>query len=126
MLYVRYYEKLSTKVPYVERIWRLRVKDCIEYYLQVFKFEKLSLSLQQWEAISKTNEINDTLIQSQTSIEDNETFDDSTINNENLNELKKNSQAIVTVNKSSAKLVEINIVGPNDDVDRFIVKIKVI
>jgi hypothetical protein len=122
VLYVTYLEKLTTKVPYMERIWRLRVRECIEYYLQVFKSEKLSLSFKQWEAIEKTPEITNNLLGKHQTDEDNDEFDDvSTI----VGSTDEKQYAVYSVNKTSAKIVEIDIVGLNIEVDKCIVKIKV-
>lgn len=53
ILYVNYYDKLEVKVPYTERMWRLRVKEAIEYFLHVYKYEKITLSHNQWMTISR-------------------------------------------------------------------------
>ena len=108
----------------MERIWRLRVKESIEYFLQVYKYEKLTLSLQQWTTISKTKHINDTLFSSRQDADNN--------NDIELNEADDSSSkiryignnlAIISINETNIN-VEINLVGPNHEVDKFIVKIK--
>lgn len=122
ILYVNYVQKLETKVPYMERIWRLRVKESIEYFLQVYKYEKLTLSQQQWVTISKTKHINDTLFSRQ--LMDNES-EKELEDDEMTNKVRYigNNLAIISINETSTN-VEINVVGPNPEVDKFIVKIK--
>jgi hypothetical protein len=109
-------------VPYMERIWRLRVKESIEYFLQIYKYEKLTLSLQQWSTISKTKHINDSLFSRQNMDNDNEKeleLDESSSSIRYIG----NNLAIISINETNVN-VEINIVGPNHEVDKFIVKIK--
>lgn len=62
IIYINYYEKLQTKVPYTERMWRLKVKESIEYFLQIYKYEKVTLSHNQWMAITKNSLLNDSLM----------------------------------------------------------------
>ncbi len=109
-------------MPYMERIWRLRVKESIEYFLQIYKYEKLTLSLQQWSTISKTKHINDSLFSRQNMDNDNEKeleLDESSSSIRYIG----NNLAIISINETNVN-VEINIVGPNHEVDKFIVKIK--
>lgn len=62
ILYVNYLDKVKTRVPYMERMWRLKVKESIEYFLNIYKFEKLTLSFNQWATICKTKQINESLL----------------------------------------------------------------
>jgi hypothetical protein len=124
ILYVNYVEKLETKVPYMERIWRLRVKESIEYFLQIYKYEKLTLSINQWSTLSKSKLINESIINRN----NDEDYDGSSVIDADsaFNEKVKyvgNNCAILSINESASN-VEIDIVGPNIEVDRFIVKIK--
>ena len=124
ILYVNYVEKLETKVPYMERIWRLRVKESIEYFLQIYKYEKLTLSINQWSTLSKSKLINESIINRN----NDDDYDGSSVIDADsaFNEKVKyvgNNCAILSINESASN-VEIDIVGPNIEVDRFIVKIK--
>lgn len=119
ILYVNYIEKLQTKVPYMERIWRLRVKESIEYFLQVYKYEKLTLSFNQWATISKTKQINEAL----SSRSEEELDEDEADDTGNSIKYLSNQLAIISINETNTN-VEISIVGPNNEVDKFIVKIK--
>ncbi|CAF0758942.1 unnamed protein product [Brachionus calyciflorus] len=130
ILYVNYVEYLKTNVPYTERMWRLKVKESIEYFLQVYKYEKLTLSHQQWATIVKTKQINSSLLNksiksmdSEDAYEDADMIDASSILGDSKIKLIGNNCAIINVNETSSN-VEISIVGPNSEVDRFIVKIK--
>jgi hypothetical protein len=125
ILYVSYIQKLETKVPYMERIWRLRVKESIEYFLQVYKYEKLTLSFNQWATISKTKSISETLFSKPNYEQDdlNENDIDSEENGTNKVKYIGNNLAIISINETNTN-VEITIVGPNYEVDKFIVKIK--
>jgi hypothetical protein len=126
-LYVNYIEKLSTKVPYTERIWRLKVKESVEYFLQIYKYEKLTLSFNQWTTISKTKQLGDSLL-SRTQISDEDVEEGSvhegpTSTTDTRIRYLGNSCSIISINETSTN-VEISIVGPNAEVDKFIVKIK--
>ncbi|RNA15344.1 poly [ADP-ribose] polymerase 14-like [Brachionus plicatilis] len=127
ILYVNYVERLNSKVPYTERMWRLKVKESIEYFLQVYKFEKLTLSHQQWLTISKTKQLNGYfLTKSGKGSDDNEIYQDTDMVDASLGDKIKyisNNCAIISINETASN-VEISIVGPNLEVDRFIVKIK--
>lgn len=140
ILYVSYVEKLHTKVPYIEKIWRLRVKECIEYFLQIYKYEKLTLSFNQWATLSKTKQINESLFNRQNNNnknatdeedEDGNQYDESNViydANDVLNDKSSikyvgNNCAILSINETPNN-VEMHVVGPNYDVDRFINKIK--
>jgi hypothetical protein len=87
-------------------MWRLRVKECIEYYLQVFKVEKLTLNLNQWDTLERTKEVDDWFANNDTNSLD-------------------NNDIFVNLSKKMY-LVEINVSGVNCAVDKFIIKIKVI
>jgi hypothetical protein len=126
ILYVNYEEVLKTKVPYMEKIWRFRVKESIEYFLQIYKYEKLTLSFNQWQTLCKTKQINETLLNKN----GNEGFDDEdtmvdagAVLSDSKIKFVGNNCAIISINETGSN-VEINVVGPNVEVDRFIVKIK--
>lgn len=127
ILYVNYVDKLKSQVPYTERIWRLKVKESIEYFLQIYKFEKLTLSHQQWTTISKTKQLNsffsskNSTIQGETEIYEDLT-DDFSVLDDKIKYISSNC-AILSISETPSN-VEITIVGPNLEVDRFIVKIK--
>jgi hypothetical protein len=139
ILYVSYVERLQTKVPYIEKIWRLRVKECIEYFLQIYKYEKLTLSFNQWATLSKTKQINENLFNRENNNknatyeedEDGNQYDESNViydANDVLNDKSGikyvgNNCAILSINETPNN-VEMHVVGPNLDVDRFINKIK--
>ena len=57
VLYIEYFDKITLKVTYTERLWRLKCKECIEYFLKFYKYEKLPLTVNQWKVISKNNKI---------------------------------------------------------------------
>lgn len=140
ILYVSYVEKLKTRVPYTEKIWRLRVKEAIEYFLQIYKYEKLTLSFNQWTTLSKTKQINEGLFNrdmrkveeddDEGEDEDGNRYDPSN-NIFELNEVLSDNKvkyvgsncAILSVNETASN-VEMHVVGPNVDVERFINKIK--
>ena len=113
-------------MPYMERIWRLRVKESIEYFLQIFKYERLSLSLNQWTVLSKSKMINESLLNRQ-KLEEDPDGTDSVIDAESAFSEKVKfvgaNCAILSINESASN-VEIDIVGPNVEVDKFIIKIK--
>lgn len=125
ILYVNYIEKVQTKIPYMERMWRLRAKEGIEYFLQVHKYEKLTLSFNQWATISKTKQMNDSVLNHK--FEDDDVVDlidnNSVLSNENKIKYVGSNCAIVSINETASN-VEINIVGSVVEVDKFIVKIK--
>lgn len=139
MLYVNYFEKLQTKVPYTERIWRLRVKESIEYFLQIYKYEKLTLSFNQWSIIQKTKSLHDVIVKFSRRKNNNDgglygagDDDDMNFDADSFGvEAKKPAPAaepsaeapIINVNETSTN-VELSIIGFNLEVDRFIVKIK--
>jgi hypothetical protein len=110
----------------MERIWRLRVKESIEYFLQIFKYERLSLSLNQWTVLSKSKMINESLLNRQ-KMEEDPDGSDSVIDAESAFSEKVKfvgtNCAILSINESASN-VEIDIVGPNVEVDKFIIKIK--
>ncbi len=110
----------------MERIWRLRVKESIEYFLQIFKYERLSLSLNQWTVLSKSKMINESLLNRQ-KLEEDPDGSDSVIDAESAFSEKVKfvgaNCAILSINESASN-VEIDIVGPNVEVDKFIIKIK--
>jgi hypothetical protein len=134
----------------MERMWRLKVKESIEYFLQLYKFEKLTLSFNQWSTICKTKQINEAALLSRQAgggngslgggIDAGEEFDDASIidassiliadgatngSSSSSNRIKYvgNNCAIISINETDTN-VEMSIVGPNIEVDRFIVKIK--
>jgi hypothetical protein len=126
-LYVHFNSKLATSVPYLEKIWRIRVKESIEYFLQIYKYEKLTLSYNQWSTILKTKQINEALLYKQNdSVDIDEDFDGGRII-DNEGELNRNkffgNLAVISV-KDTTTNIEINAVGPTLEVDRFIVKVK--
>jgi hypothetical protein len=109
----------------MERIWRLRVKESIEYFLQIYKYERLTLSLNQWTILSKSKMINESLLNRQQLEEDPDNgsvLDADSAFNEKV-KFVGTSCAILSINESASN-VEIDIVGPNLEVDKFIVKIK--
>lgn len=125
ILYVNYFEKLETKVPYTERMWRLRVKESIEYFLHIYKYEKISLSHNQWVTISRAKQLNETFMRQPG--EDDPNLDE-TIQADSGDSTVKikyigNNCAIISINETTNN-VEISVVGPNNEVDKFIVKIK--
>ena len=114
----------------MERIWRLRVKESIEYFLQVYKYEKLTLSQNQWSILSKSKMINESLLnrqrQEEEPVEDDvELLDADSAFSTDKDKVKfvGSHCAILSINESTTN-VEIDIVGPNMEVDKFIVKIK--
>jgi hypothetical protein len=124
ILYINYIEKLTTKVPYTERIWRLKVKENIEYFLQIYKYEKLPLTFNQWATISKTKCLNEAFFDSFNKKDDESTeIDIAQSSYENEIKYIGNNCAIISIHETSTN-VEINIVGENNEVDKFIVKIK--
>lgn len=126
ILYVNYIERLNSKIPYTERMWRLKVKESIEYFLQIYKFEKLTLSHQQWTTISKTKQISSYFsTKNNKSLDGDEIYQEADTINASEDKIKYVSSncAIISINETASN-VEINIVGPNLEVDRFIVKIK--
>ena len=123
IIYVSYLEKLAITVPYTERIWRLRVRESIEYFLQVYKYEKVTLSYNQWAVISKTK-ISESLLSKNLDDESNDeglTKEDKT-SDANIRYIGNNC-AIISINETNTN-VEISIVGPKQEVEVFIVKIK--
>lgn len=126
ILYVNYLDVLKSQVPFTERIWRLKVKESIEYFLQIYKYEKLTLSHQQWSTISKTKQLNSFLLsKSNTSQEETEIYEDMADDfsvDDKIRYISSNC-AIISINETPSN-VEINIIGPNLEVDRFIVKVK--
>lgn len=125
LLYVNYTEKLVTKVPYSERIWRLKVMESLEYFLRIYKFEKLTLSFNQWTTITKTKQLNEAFFDSFKVNEDDEDTRSLAATSSIGNDIRYISSncAIISVNETSTN-VEIAIVGENNEVDKFIVKIK--
>lgn len=127
ILYVNYFERLETKVPYTERIWRLRVMESIEYFLHIYKYEKITLSHNQWMTISRAKQLNENFLR--TSEEDiDETTTMGTSESSPGGDQAKvkyigGNCAIISINETTNN-VEISVVGPKPDVDRFIVKIK--
>lgn len=124
ILYVNYIDKLVTKVPFSERIWRLKVSEGIEYFLHIYKFEKLTLSFNQWSTISKTKQLNEAFFDSfkaEDIGDDSQSVTGSTYGSD-IKYISGNC-AIINVNDTGSN-VEINIVGENSEVDKFIVKIK--
>ncbi len=135
ILLVNYLEKLITKVPYSERIWRLRVVEAVEYFLRIYRLEKLTLTVSQWATITKTKQLNEAFFDALSSV-DNEAVvgvgrkngDDETksetgsVYGTDVRHVSPNC-AIISVVDSGAH-VQIQIVGENGEVDRFIVKIK--
>ena len=126
-LYVHYQQKLVTFVPYLEKIWQIRVKESIEYFLQIYKYEKMTLSYNQWSTILKTKQINEALLYKQNdSVDIEEDFDGGRIiDNEGESNRNKffGNLAVISV-KDTTTNIEINAVGPTFEVDKFIVKVK--
>ena len=131
VLFVTYVEKVQTKVPFIERMWRLKVKESIEYFLHIYKYEKLTLSFNQWTTICKAKQINESLLkQRQHRLNDDEEFEDTSMIDASTMLLADdkikyvdNNCAIIGVTETETN-VEMSIVGPNSEVDKFIVKIK--
>jgi hypothetical protein len=126
-LFIQYHRKLNTFVPYIEKIWQIRVKECIEYFLQIYKYEKMTLSYNQWSTILKTKQINEALLYKQNdSVDIDEDFDGGRII-DNDGESNRNkffgNLAVISV-KDTTTNIEINAVGPTLEVDKFIVKVK--
>lgn len=130
ILYVTYFERLETKVPYTERIWRLRVMESIEYFLHIYKYEKITLSHNQWMTISRAKQLNEHFLRSPGDDDQGGggldetmmTSGDSPDSNVKVKYIGSNC-AIISINETTNN-VEISVVGPNNDVDKFIVKIK--
>lgn len=127
ILYVNYFEKLETKVPYTERMWRLRVMESIEYFLHIYKYEKITLSHNQWVTISRAKQLNETFLRNEEG--DGGGLDETSTlsatespDNVKIKYIGSNC-AIISINETTNN-VEISVVGPNNDVDKFIVKIK--
>jgi hypothetical protein len=129
IIYVNYLEKLETRVPYTERMWRLKVKESIEYFLHIYKYEKITLSHNQWTAINRNNQLGDNFLQKSSSggsrDEDEQTLDENAADGDSATKVKYigNNCAIVSVNETSNN-TEISLVGPINEVEKFIVKIK--
>jgi hypothetical protein len=127
ILYVNYFEKLESKVPYTERMWRLRVKESIEYFLHIYKYEKITLSHNQWVTISRAKQLNEAFLRSSNSTEDETILEENSSSEGGATDAKVkyigNNCAIISINETTNN-VEISVVGPNNEVDKFIVKIK--
>lgn len=129
ILYVNYAEKLITRVPYSERIWRLRIMDIIDYFFRIYKYEKLTLSLNQWTTISKAKHFNEAFLDSfkVDNIADDKADSQSLVGSiyqgGEIVKFISNNCAITSINETGTN-VEISIVGENKEVNKFIVKIK--
>jgi hypothetical protein len=129
ILYVNYVDHVQSKVPYMERMWRLKVKESIEYFLHIYKYEKLTLSFNQWGTICKTKQINESLLNRQLGgveeFDDASMIDAASVLQQSPDEKKTpgSNCAIISVAETDSN-VEMSIVGPNSEVDKFIVKIK--
>lgn len=122
VLYVHYFQKLTTKVPYIEKMWRIRVKESIEYYLQIYKYEKLTLSYNQWSTILKTKQINEALLYKQ---DDDDLEDGRLVDNEGESNRGKFFGELTVINvKDTTSNIEVSVVGPTPEVDKFIVRVK--
>ncbi len=135
LLLVNYVERLVTKVPYSERMWRLRVVEAVEYFLRVYRHEKLTLTVSQWATISKTKQLNEAFFDAlrmpgdeaaamgsgRSVVEDG----GQSVAGADWADVRQVSAncAIISVVETGAH-VQIQIVGENGEVDRFIVKIK--
>ena len=117
LLYVNYVEKLVTKVPYSERIWRLKVMEALEYFMRIFKHEKLTLSFNQWQTISKTKQLNDAFFDSYKIAEDGDDTQSLAATSSIGDDIRyiSGSCAIISVTETSNN-VEIAIVGENSEV----------
>jgi hypothetical protein len=127
IVYITYFEKLETKVPYTERMWRLRVKEAIEYFLHIYKYEKITLSHNQWVTISRAKQLNESFLR-QVDEDGNNLEENTSQLGETTGDSAKikyigNNCAIISINETTNN-VEISVVGPNNEVDKFIVKIK--
>ena len=129
ILYVNYVEQVATRVPYTERIWQIKVKESIEYFLQIYKYEKLTLSTNQWTTITKSKLLNEEFFEAyQSSGKGDDLVDTESIGGVSTfaaSDIKYigNNCAIVSIIETGTN-VEISIVGDNNEVNRFIVKIK--
>ena len=151
-LHVSYVHKLDGKVPYLERMWRIRVHEIIEYFLTMYKYEKLTLSYNQWSTLCRTKQLNEAMLSdsdnnyysgggtsaSDVTDDDDEENDDggggtsrrhrgfaieALLNDKHMVKYVGNNCAILGVTKTQSS-VEMSVVGPFGEVDRFINLVK--
>jgi len=120
VLFVTYLEKTICKIPYLEKNWRIKVKESIEYFMQLYKYEKLTLSYNQWSTILKTKQINEQLLYNESSVDD---LDNARLDSDDAKNKIFGHNVILTI-KDTTSNIEINVIGPTIEVNKFIVKIK--
>jgi hypothetical protein len=134
VLHVEYWGKVGTKIAYLEKIWRIRVRESIEYFLHIYKYDKLGLTRNQWTTILKAMGVPDetTMYKScqvdaedGSRIIDNQNMPSGSGNGTNhMDALFGNLVYISVKEVSSTGNVEINTAGPVVEVDKFIARVK--
>lgn len=109
-LYVIYHQKLICKIPILEKLWRVKVKEAIEYFMQVYKYEKVTLSYNQWSTILKTKQIDESLL-----------YND---DNDDDFERQRGPNDVTISYRDTQSNIEMNVVGIANEVEKFIIRIK--